>query len=229
MNDQKLFEQLPIPKVLSYAHEGNLKALQNLKEHLDDEFDVNGTDLAGMTLLHMATQNGHIDTALWLGKVGADINAKLDSEQMPDFGDFTPLFLAIHKHGPKCNMMPLIQFLLSHPELDITTATTKDKCTVLMFAIRWRKIDVIEAIVLSPQGNKIFNTPSATSFDLPYSKCISLGLTKSALLLKENGANTVRVEWLKLANSTVDTSTSNSDTETDNVDSANSSTPGLSS
>jgi ankyrin repeat protein len=185
-------------EIIKLVREENLEGLKLLKQNQGANFNANERD-RGMCALHFAANKGFIEIAQWLiEEAGADINAALNGEDVNDFGGFTPLFLAIQKHDPnnsdeakRVDMMPLITYLLNNPKLNIKAALTEEiynGYTVLLFAIRLEKKDVVITILDSNKGKEIISARSAQS-TTPYAKALSVRFGDIAMRLSQMGAD----------------------------------------
>jgi hypothetical protein len=182
-------------EIIKLVREENLEGLKQLKETQGSNFDANERD-KGMCALHFAANQGFIDIAKWLvEEADADINAALHADDVNNFGGFTALFLAIQKHDPKSpkkvDMMPLITYLLNQPKLNIKATLTEEiykGYTVLLFALRLQKKDVVIAILDSDKGKEIISTRSAQG-TTPYSKALSVKFGDIAMRLSQMGAD----------------------------------------
>jgi hypothetical protein len=84
--------------------------------HADESLALQGTPLAGTTLLHICVDYDEIEIARWLIEHGADVNAKADIDA-DGFGGHTALFGCVVSQAYRCSLQrdgTLTRLLLEH-------------------------------------------------------------------------------------------------------------------
>ena len=115
-------EHVPVAKLL-YQHGAVLP------------FGHNRHTLNGRTLLHAASADGLVYVAQWLLDLGADANARADSERTPLY------FAAMNGHSE------IVRVLLGHKVLVDVNATTTDNYTPLHKASSGGHIDILRLLI----------------------------------------------------------------------------------